>query len=587
MDEEHFSAITRSMGQELTRRGALARLVGGLAAAAGAGQLAMRVARAASVTPYEWPSTPERNNAARACAELGYEHGLKPNPETADGSRDGISWDFHGGPEGISFVDWSSQFPMGAVVVKAGSDYNLVYDYSKTNATGGTTSDTGLYAYDSKKISHVIFCWNTALQAKKSAETSYDRAWEWTIDKSADQSSLTLSTGQAFAVNYSVKVNSTSTDANPAVEGEITITNPNASVAATIESVTDVINQGGTETVATVDCGVTFPYSLPAGSKLICSYQADLPTRKDGKNTVRVLTSGTVPGGSAQADVTFGAPTAETDKCVSVDDSLQGVLDGNLCKPATFNYTRNVGPYDTCGDVTVDNTATFKTNDTGTTGSDSWTVKVKLACGGGCTLTQGYWKTHSELGPAPYDDTWAKLANGANTPFYSSGQSYHKVLWTPPAGGNVYYQLAHQYIAAKLNLLNGASSTPAVDAAISAAEAFFASNTPTTTLSKQQQQTLRGYASTLGSFNEGAIGPGHCSEDKTSNDAFNEAEPAGKGKNKKAKKRKKKGRKGKKGGKGKNQKGKKRKQAHVNDDSVTPARKRKGGKKRGKGKHRS
>ena len=25
----------------------------------------------------------------------------------------------------------------------------------------------------------------------------------------------------------------------------------------------------------------------------------------------------------------------------------------------------------------------------------------------GCTLTQGYWKTHSENGPAPYDDNWA------------------------------------------------------------------------------------------------------------------------------------------------------------------------------------
>ena len=28
-----------------------------------------------------------------------------------------------------------------------------------------------------------------------------------------------------------------------------------------------------------------------------------------------------------------------------------------------------------------------------------------------CTLTQGYWKTHSSYGPAPYDVTWAILGD--------------------------------------------------------------------------------------------------------------------------------------------------------------------------------
>lgn len=581
MDEKQFSAITRSMGQELTRRGALARLAGGLVAAAGVSRLALLSARAASVTPYEWPSTSDRNNPDKACAELGYEHGLKPNPETTDGSAQGITWDFNGGPEGITYVDWSAQFPMGAVVVKAGSEFNLVYDYSATNPTGGTTSDTGLSAYENKKISHVIFCWNTALQVQKSAETSYDRDWDWTIDKSADQSSLTLSTGQTFAVNYTVKVDATSTDSNIAVEGEISITNPNAKVAATIESVTDVIDQGGTKTTATVNCGVNFPYTLPAGQTLTCTYEADLTSKTDGKNTVKVLTSGTVPGGNAQANVTFGAPANETDECVSVNDSLQGVLNGNLCKSATFTYARNVGPYDTCGDYTVDNTATFTTNDTGTTGSDSWTVQVNVPCSGGCTLTQGYWKTHSLHGPAPYDDAWLLVGPaGADTTFYLSGQTYYQVLWTPPAGGNVYYQLAHQFIAAKLNLLNGAGSTPAVDAAIAAAEGFFATKTPTSTLSKKDQQTLRGYAATLASFNEGSTGPGHCSEDKTSNAGFKQ-EAAGNAtkKNKKSKKKGKKGGKGKKG-----QKGGKGKQAQASSEGNKRG---KGGTKRGKGKHRN
>ncbi len=79
-------------------------------------------------------------------------------------------------------------------------------------------------------------------------------------------------------------------------------------------------------------------------------------------------------------------------------------------------------------------------------------------------LTQGYWKTHSEYGPAPYDDTWASLADGADTLFLDTGKSYYEVLWTKPKKGNAYYILAHQYIAAVLNQLNGADSGEVDDA---------------------------------------------------------------------------------------------------------------------------
>ena len=60
--------------------------------------------------------------------------------------------------------------------------------------------------------------------------------------------------------------------------------------------------------------------------------------------------------------------------------------------------------------------------------------------------------------------------------FFLSGQSYYEVLWTPPAG-NVYYNLAHQYIAADLNRLNGANFS-AAQAAFDAATTLFGENTP-------------------------------------------------------------------------------------------------------------
>ena len=72
-----------------------------------------------------------------------------------------------------------------------------------------------------------------------------------------------------------------------------------------------------------------------------------------------------------------------------------------------------------------------------------------------CTLSSGYWSTHSEYGPSLYDATWAQLSNGADTPFFLSGQSYYEVINADPED-NAYYILAQQYIAAELNFLRGA-----------------------------------------------------------------------------------------------------------------------------------
>ncbi|HSD84828.1 MAG TPA: DNRLRE domain-containing protein [Anaerolineae bacterium] len=134
--------------------------------------------------------------------------------------------------------------------------------------------------------------------------------------------------------------------------------------------------------------------------------------------------------------------------------------------------------------------------------------KFELPPSGGCSLTPGYWKTHSKYGPAPYDSTWAKV--GEVTAFFLSGQSWYQVLWTEPAG-NAYYILAHAYIAAYLNGLNGAD-TSTIDAQLTRAAALFNVYAPTTTLSKAVRQDFINTASVLDQYNNGYIGPGHCSE---------------------------------------------------------------------------
>ncbi len=182
----------------------------------------------------------------------------------------------------------------------------------------------------------------------------------------------------------------------------------------------------------------------------------------------------------------------------------------------TFTYSRDVTA-ESCDAFDVTNTVDVVDGDPTTPfATDSVTIHVTVHCNGGCTLTQGYWKTHSALGPASKADPTWNLVGGPDATFFFSGQTWYQVFWTPPSGGNVYYQLAHQYMAARLNILNGASAPSSVSSAITAATVYFntAGNTPASAanLSKSAQRTLQGYASTLASYNEGAIGPGHCDE---------------------------------------------------------------------------
>jgi hypothetical protein len=130
----------------------------------------------------------------------------------------------------------------------------------------------------------------------------------------------------------------------------------------------------------------------------------------------------------------------------------------------------------------------------------------------GCTLTPGYWKTHSVYGPAPYDLTWAII--GEDTPFFLSGISFYEALWTEPEGGNAYFILAHPYIAAQLNLLNGALIPSDVEVALGAATDLLEVHTPAAIGALSGKDELRKEfvraAGILDGYNNGLVGPGHC-----------------------------------------------------------------------------
>lgn len=114
----------------------------------------------------------------------------------------------------------------------------------------------------------------------------------------------------------------------------------------------------------------------------------------------------------------------------------------------------------------------------------------------GCTYTQGGYKNTLSRWPAGYDPS---------DPFFSSGKTWLEMFKTAPKGGDIYVKLAHQYMAAKMNVANGATANTSVAAAISGAEAYFGG----ASYSKSQ---LLAWHNLLDSFNNGNQGPAHCDD---------------------------------------------------------------------------
>jgi hypothetical protein len=401
-----------------------------------------------------------------------------------------------------------------------------------------------------------------ALEVTKTAETSFTRTYTWTIEKSVDPGSFLEGTfdettntaevqaDQTLEVDYDIVIDATYEDTDHHVEGVISVENL-ATIAGMVNEPTDLITPGDIAgTVSNCAIGATpvaaFPVSLPAGETLTCDYEADLPNADTRTNTATATVVGGTEDYDGSASIDFSTATInEVDECVDVTDLMDGVdidaqVVGTWCYgdgvPKTFTVTRTFGPEDIalvdCEENIFHNTATATANDTDTEVSDDETITLVVPCPEGCTLTQGYWKTHNQSfadshnghGPAP-DDTWCEvdfdgdgLFECENEMFFDSGMTWFQVFNTAPKG-NVYYNLAHQYMAAVLNVQGGASDD-AIATELAQAETLFETYTPDDVKAWKGNQGERALfislAGTLGSYNEGEIGPGHCTEDETS-----------------------------------------------------------------------
>jgi hypothetical protein len=134
-----------------------------------------------------------------------------------------------------------------------------------------------------------------------------------------------------------------------------------------------------------------------------------------------------------------------------------------------------------------------------------------LACGDAdhnCTYTQGYWKTHGPIPTGNNINQWPVTSLTLGTVSYTDLEL--QSIFDTPAQGNGLISLAHQLIAAKLNIANGADGT-AIAGAITAADALIGGLVvPPVGTGSLPSSATSSLTAVLTSYNEGTIGPGHC-----------------------------------------------------------------------------
>jgi cysteine-rich repeat protein len=120
----------------------------------------------------------------------------------------------------------------------------------------------------------------------------------------------------------------------------------------------------------------------------------------------------------------------------------------------------------------------------------------------GCTLTIGYWKTHPEA--------WPLNAVPLGNHIYDKSDALR--ILNQSVQGNGLVALAHQLIAAKLNVASGADPQSVSDAIKTADYLIGALVVPPIGGGSLPTKTTSGLVAQLDSYNTGTTGPGHCGD---------------------------------------------------------------------------
>ncbi len=240
--------------------------------------------------------------------------------------------------------DWSASLGIDAVIVQA-QGKSTVRKLSEEKRGRGFQAPLNASGKP-YPVERIEFCYDYELSASVTAQGTASGGATWEITKSVAAAEQSKFAGEKAAFDYTVAVHKTAggSGSGYSVASAVKIANPTP-LAATITSVKDVLRPGDVD--VKLDCGVQYPYSLPAGKDLTCTADTALPGRLDGESQVVVKASGKVAGGTASAKIDWsGAPS----------------------------LTGSAGP------VTVTDTNTAFGGPYSVTGDQTWTYSVELAC---------------------------------------------------------------------------------------------------------------------------------------------------------------------------------------------------------------
>ena len=494
---------------------------------------------------------------------------------TDDNEQDGI--ETLGTTSGDAEYDTTSTYTCPIETGKYDADgwYELIVNNTAYAKDGDTIIDQ-----DSARVT--VDCY--ILTAVKEVTPSFTRTYDYTVDKEAmyyadpqntgsrtvipDGTELNLMFGQSYWLEWDIVVGGNGyVDTDHQIDTDVTVYNSSPDDATGVDIV---------DTTVGLSClNVTVPGAL-------AGVPGEYPCEMDDFATDTTLTTNTadVKRGlvtHAQPSDTWNwdTPTDLVNELVDVQDLFD--VDGDLVTeadlsnqltppPATVAWSEVDGVDETktftlhtslssdlghqpdrllvCGPNEIVNSVNIL-GETDTLASDTDRVIVNVMCNDTCTLTQGYWKTHSAAGPKGYhddyeanagdwkhrDDTWDSIDEDSF--FFLSGEKYWMVQWHAPQGDK-YYNLAHQYIAAQLNIQANANelgisfdaallTAPAdVQAAYAGATQYFQVTPPGEKLKGKAAKHLTAWAGTFAAFNEGDFaGWPHCDDVPESVQAFN------------------------------------------------------------------
>lgn len=344
----------------------------------------------------------------------------------------------------------------------------------------------------------------TTLSANKTAEGFWDQIWDydWYVTKQVDPASYEfLDVGEQTTVNYIIDV----TKSGPTqradsfgAEGEVCVTNGGARATEGLAIADDIMYKMGsgpfqvwyTSSIDTSENPVLepgeshcYPYKIVFTPVSGATY----------KNSVRVTItnhSGHLEeafGPSPDADFSlpeapeliyqderasltdaFGDTSLTSDFSFDFSDMLEWPME--FTASGALNYSLGITHEGVCEEVfSLSNTATLTEADSLTAHeSTALLVLQGPACGSGdedpdpvgCTRTQGYWKTHGPVGcrKGKNVNEWEVTALQLGNLTYTDSQLC--AILNQPVKGNGLLSLAHQLIAAKLNVATGTAPNP-------------------------------------------------------------------------------------------------------------------------------